>query len=99
MRIDLISVSNGLPVERKFIKAMQTDDDGHAGGALLAEDAFRAGLYEMVFHVVAYFDGIAGCLDEPPFLDQISIRIGVSDRHYHIPLLSLPHGYPTYRGN
>jgi 5-hydroxyisourate hydrolase len=40
-------------------------------------------------------------LAEPPFLDRIPIRFGISDggAHYHVPLLVSPYGFSTYRGS
>jgi 2-oxo-4-hydroxy-4-carboxy-5-ureidoimidazoline decarboxylase len=37
----------------------------------------------------------------PPFLDQVPVRFGISDpqAHYHIPLLVTPWSYSTYRGS
>jgi 5-hydroxyisourate hydrolase-like protein (transthyretin family) len=38
---------------------------------------------------------------EPPFLDVVPVRFGVSDpgAHHHVPLLVTPGGYSTYRGS
>ena len=54
-------------------------------------------MYEISFHVGEYF----GEGDEPPFLDVVPIRFGISDpdAHYHVPLLASPYSYATYRGS
>ena len=38
---------------------------------------------------------------EPPFLDVVPVRFGISDpdAHYHVPLLVAPYAYSTYRGS
>jgi 5-hydroxyisourate hydrolase-like protein (transthyretin family) len=39
--------------------------------------------------------------DAPPFLDRVPLRFGISDpaAHYHVPLLTSPWSYSTYRGS
>jgi 5-hydroxyisourate hydrolase len=75
--------------------AASTDADGRA--VLLAPGALRAGRYELVFSVAAYF----ATGDDPPFLDDVVIRFGVADpgAGYHVPLLVSPWSYSTYRGS
>ena len=43
----------------------------------------------------------AWCSRDPPFLDEIVIRIGLAGvgGRYHVPLLLSPYGYSTYRGS
>jgi 5-hydroxyisourate hydrolase len=40
-------------------------------------------------------------LPEPSFLGRVSIDFGVADpaQHYHVPLLTSPWSYSTYRGS
>jgi len=78
-----------------------TNADGRCDAPLLAGGALRAGQYELVFHVGAYFAARGVQLPDPPFLDEIVLRFGVSDpaAHYHVPLLVSPFGYSTYRGS
>ncbi len=82
-----------------------TNDDGRADGPLLAGADFTPGVYELAFHVGDYFRAQANArernIPEPPFLDVVPVRFGVSqaDRHYHVPLLISPFGYSTYRGS
>ena len=86
--------------ERSHVASLVTDEDGRTATPLLVGDDFRRGVYELVFHVGAYFrrEGLAGDL---PFLDIVPIRFGVArpDEHYHVPLLVSPFAYSTYRGS
>lgn len=78
-----------------------TNSDGRCDRPLLEGDQFRAGRYELVFHVGEYFRRQKIALPDPPFLDQVVIRFGISEseQHYHVPLLISPYGYSTYRGS
>ncbi len=78
----------------KALKAVQTNADGRTQAPLLEGESFRAGTYQLVFHVGEYFKP-AG------FLDLIPLRFQVADaaQHYHVPLLCTPWGYTTYRGS
>ena len=83
--------------ERHSIKAVRTNDDGRTDEPLLPGAEFGRGEYEIVFHVGAYFEESG----DPPFLDRVPIRFGISDpdSHYHVPLLVSPWSYSTYRGS
>jgi len=72
-----------------------TNADGRTDAPLL--DTLEAGVYELRFAVGDYFGGAA----EPPFLDVVPVRFGVSEpgAHHHVPLLVAPGGYSTYRGS
>jgi 5-hydroxyisourate hydrolase len=39
-------------------------------------------------------------LPDPPFLEEVVVRIGIAqaDQHYHVPLLVSPWSYSVYRG-
>jgi 5-hydroxyisourate hydrolase len=71
-----------------------TNRDGRTDAPLLEGASFRAGTYQLVFHIGAYFSGEG-------FLDVVPIRFTVADAaaHYHVPLLCSPWGYTTYRGS
>jgi 5-hydroxyisourate hydrolase len=72
-----------------------------AGGrGVLLEDGLERGVYDLVFHAADYFRAKGVDLPDPPFLDTVSIRFGVSDpeSHHHVPLLVSPYAYSTYRG-
>lgn len=82
---------------RDLLRTVTTNDDGRCDEALLAGDAMRAGVFELVFHVGDYLNR-----DEAvSFLDQVPVRFGIGDptAHYHVPLLVSPFGYSTYRGS
>jgi len=72
----------------------RTNADGRTDAPLLEGERLRAGTYQLVFHVGAYFAG-DGCFDVVP----VRIRIADASQHYHVPLLCSPWGYTTYRGS
>ncbi len=83
--------------ERRVLKTARTNDDGRTDEPLLEEEGFERGVYEITFHVGEYF----GEGSDPPFLDRVPVRFGISDpnAHYHVPLLASPWSYSTYRGS
>ena len=97
VRIDLYRIDNGL----HHLRSTTTNKDGRCDEPLLPENEFRAGEYELIFHVGDYFAAIGETVPEPKFLDQVVIRFGIADesQHYHVPLLVSPFGYSTYRGS
>ncbi|PYE87282.1 hydroxyisourate hydrolase [Phyllobacterium leguminum] len=87
---------------REKVKSVVTNSDGRIdGGPILSGADFRTGEYELVFHAGQYLRRQGFAISEPPFLDVIPIRFGISDEqaHYHVPLLLSPFGYSTYRGS
>lgn len=88
--------------EAELITTVFTNADGRIDGGPLLQDAeFQGGQYELLFHAGDYLKASGVSLTEPPFLDVIPIRFGISDTsaHYHVPLLLSPYGYSTYRGS
>lgn len=87
--------------ERRLIASSATNEDGRVDGPLLQGDSFKAGRYELVFHVGDYFAEQGLVLPEPKFVDEVVIRFGIADEqaHYHVPLLVSPYAYSTYRGS
>lgn len=81
------------------LRSVSTNADGRTDGPLLEGEDLTGGQYELVFHVGAYFGGEG--LPEPPFLDLVPVRFGISDPggHYHVPLLVSPWSYSVYRGS
>lgn len=81
-------------VQLTLLKSVQTNADGRTDAPLLEGEKFRAGTYQLVFHVGAYFRSQG-------FLDQVPIRFVIADpaTHYHVPLLCSPWSYTTYRGS
>ncbi|MHB0954495.1 MAG: hydroxyisourate hydrolase [Allorhizobium sp.] len=99
MRIQLVRMNGE---EAEIISTVFTNADGRVdGGPILEGEAFRTGQYELLFHAGDYLRAQGVPLTEPPFLDVIPIRFGISDTeaHYHVPLLLSPYGYSTYRGS
>ncbi len=96
--IDLCSVGEDDAVA--VLNSVVTNSDGRVDGAMLEGDAFGVGVYELRFHVGAYFSDASNA-GGPAFLDVVPVRFGVAaaDEHYHVPLLISPFGYSTYRGS
>ena len=100
----VLDVARGRPAEgvaielvrgEEVLAAAVTNADGRTDAPLL--ERLETGVYELRFAVGDYFR--AG--GEPPFLDVVPVRFGVSDpaAHHHVPLLVAPGGYSTYRGS
>ncbi len=86
--------------DRHLVASSVTNDDGRTDVPLLDEETFRAGCYEIEFAVGAYFENAGLAVTEPPFLDDIVVRINLAEgRNYHVPLLVSPWSYSTYRGS
>ncbi len=96
MEVELARFEYG---ERHVLKTVKTNEDGRTDEPLMAEVEFEVGEYEIVFSAGAYFAG--SDTSDPPFLDRVPIRFGISDpeAHYHVPLLASPWAYSTYRGS
>ncbi|MFL6565902.1 MAG: hydroxyisourate hydrolase [Burkholderiales bacterium] len=92
----------GIPVELyrleneigTLVAKATTNRDGRTDAPLLEGADLRAGTYQLVFRIGAYFAGEG-------FLDVVPIRFTIADAaaHYHVPLLCSPWGYTTYRGS
>jgi 5-hydroxyisourate hydrolase len=97
IKIDLYRVGTG----RERLTQATTNADGRCDRPLLEGDALKAGAYELIFHVGAYFAEHGLTLPEPRFLDEVVIRFGIArpEEHHHVPLLLSPYGYTTYRGS
>jgi len=77
--------------ERELVAEATTNDDGRVDAPLLDGDAFRPGVYELVFEAGAYLDATNQKVSEPKFLDTIPLRSGIAEEgHYHVPLLLSP---------
>ncbi|EFG9152819.1 hydroxyisourate hydrolase [Escherichia coli] len=97
MKISLYAIDGDA---RSKIKDVTTNDDGRVDSPLLEGEAFRTGVFELVFFAGDYLRGAVKDLPDPLFLDQIPIRFGMSEqKHYHVPLLISAYGYSTYRGS
>lgn len=86
---------------RRRLVETTTNADGRTGAPLLDGTAMKAGRYEIVFELGAYFRAAGIALAEPPFLDAVPVRFAIADAaaHYHVPLLASPWSYSTYRGS
>jgi 5-hydroxyisourate hydrolase len=95
--IDLHQLRGG---ERTPVATATTNAAGRTDRPLHAPEHFEPGVYEITFHVEGYFRRVAAPVTDPPFLADITIRIGIAepDGEYHVPLLLSPYGYSTYRG-
>jgi len=87
--------------DRELVLSARTNADGRCDAPLLSGPAMRPGVYELVFDVAGYFREAGVALEDPPFLDRIPLRFGLSNagQHYHVPLLVSPFAYSTYRGS
>jgi len=110
----VLDISRGLPVEslaitlrrigsgeRSVVATGVTNREGRTDEPLLSGARIEPGIYELTFHAGDYFRRIGVVLTEPPFIDEVVVRLGVSDPmgHYHVPLLLSPYGYSVYRGS
>jgi 5-hydroxyisourate hydrolase len=86
--------------ESTRVAAATTNAQGRTDAPLIAGERLERGTYELTFNVGDYFRRTGVALSDPPFLDQVVIRVGIADASagYHIPLLISPYGYTTYRG-
>lgn len=86
---------------RRVAVRTTTNRDGRCDAPLLEGAAMVAGLWQLEFHVAAYFAAQGVALPKPPFLDVVVVRFGIANPadHIHVPLLVTPWSYSTYRGS
>jgi 5-hydroxyisourate hydrolase len=98
VRIELHRVTGDA---RRQVAAATTNADGRTDAPLLSGEHIEIGVYELTFHAGEYFRGLGVRLTDPPFLDQVVVRVGIAEAAatYHVPLLVAPYGYSTYRGS
>ena len=72
-----------------------TDDDGRCRPVLPA-DKVTPGIYRLTFVTGPYFKALGQATLYPEVTITFSVAPG--EQSYHIPLLSSPFGYSTYRG-
>ena len=94
MKVDVYFLTE----KNEKIKSVILNKDGRADEVLI--QPIKIGNYELVFYVGEYFKKKLN-LEKPNFLDQVSIKFGVSNPNekYHVPLLVSPWSYSTYRGS
>jgi 5-hydroxyisourate hydrolase len=85
------------PEERVLLKEVVTNPEGRTDEPLLSGGEMKAGEYEMVFQVGAYFE----LEPEKSFLNAVPIRFRIVNPNegYHVPLLVSRWAYNTYRGS
>lgn len=107
----VLNTAEGIPAEGVRIELWRLDPepaplsetvtgaDGRTRDPLLSPAAFRAGRYELRFHLGAYFTA-RGIAPEPLFLDVVKVDVGLADGHgpCHVPLLCTPWSYTACRG-
>ncbi len=100
----------GVPVElwelsrdgdARLLLRTVTNQDGRTDKPLISERPVPIGTYELRFSMASYFKAHGAALSEPPFLGVVPIRFSVAEPegHYHVPLVTTPWGYSTYRGS
>ena len=96
IKVDIYTVSG----KKEKINSTILNNNGRSDKALLEGSNFKEGEYELVFFVGDYFKNIPN-LPKIPFLNEVTIRFGVSNSKepYHVPLLVSPWSYSTYRGS
>lgn len=85
---------------KEWLAECRTDGTGRAACTPPGKELLVPGRYELVFAIGSYFARTGVSLPEPPFLDEIVIRFGMSGTTdpYHLPLLATPWSYTIYRG-
>jgi len=86
---------------RGLLKQAVTNADGRTDSPLIADQPLRIGTYELQFSVGTYFGAAGAAIADPPFLDVVPIRFSIAEAegHYHVPLVTTPWSYSTYRGS
>ena len=76
----------------------QTNADGRTDAPMLEGADYTGGVYELIFRVGDYF---ALAPAGGRFLDAVPVRFTISDpaANFHVPLLTTPWAYSTYRGS
>ena len=95
IRVKLFAMSGG----RHLVASAVTNDNGRTDEPLLEGDTFKKDTYELEFLVGEYFRSAGVETADPPFLDEVVVRISLADADYHVPLLVSPWSYSTYRGS
>ena len=74
----------------------ETNDDGRVG-PLVSDEDLQIGTYRITFGTGGYY----ASRGEVSFYPEVSIDFEVHDasEHYHVPLLTSPWGFSTYRGS
>jgi len=83
---------------RGLLVQTATNADGRTEKPLLTDAPLRIGTYEMTFDMGEYFASRGRAAS---FLGTVPVRFAIAEpeAHYHVPLLTTPFGYTTYRGS
>ena len=102
----VLDTAHGVPAAGMSVRLLRgpeilfegtTNTDGRCPD--LRDVTVAQGAYRLEFSVAGYFWSRGVTLADPPFLDVVGIDFGLSDGHYHVPLLVSPYSYSTYRGS
>ncbi|MEU6658828.1 hydroxyisourate hydrolase [Streptomyces sp. NPDC046821] len=98
MRIDFSILENDT---YRFVKTVWTNAEGRTDEPILKPEEAKAGKFELLFHVDAYYDGLKKKLPQPPFVEQVPVRFTVFDvtQHFHVPMICTPWNVTTYHGS
>ena len=98
MAVALYAVQDG---QARLLRQIKLNQDGRSDMPLLDPDQLQPGSYRLLFDVGGYFKVRGVALPDPPFLGHVPIDFHMADikQHYHVPLLTSPWSYATYRGS
>ena len=84
-----------------LLKSAVTNTDGRVTGALLEGTELTAGMYRLEFEIGPYFRSLGYKLPDPAFLETVHLDFGIAnpEENYHVPLVTTPWSYSTYRGS
>ncbi len=87
--------------ETALVARTVTNADGRTDAPLVGGRPVPIAVYELRFALGDHYRRLGTSLPEPPFLDVVPLRFGVSDPegHYHVPLVATPWSFQTYRGS
>jgi len=87
--------------EARLLARARTNTDGRTDRPLIADRPIAIAEYELRFDVGGYFASRGTPAADPPFLGTVPVRFAVAEPegHYHVPLLTTPWSYSTYRGS
>ncbi|MDI3404195.1 hydroxyisourate hydrolase [Streptomyces cavernicola] len=98
MRIDFSILEDGA---YRLLKTVRSNAEGRTDEPILKPEEAKAGRYELLFHVDAYYEELHGTLPDAAFIDQVPVRFTVFDatQHFHVPMICTPWNCTTYRGS
>lgn len=79
----------------------RTNSDGRTDAPLLTGEQLLPGVYQLEFAAGDYFRARGVALPDPPFVDVVVLRFGVTTGAggWHVPLLVSPWSWSSYRGS